>query len=142
MKRLTIIDIIFILIGGKFYMDWLLPTNPSSKNILWRFIMKPLKEGYTATKYERRFSSCYVLITVHTIGFIIMIFSSSILSNILINVYPIIVNSYILIRLYKVIKHKKSISTTKINIKKLTKEIENYNKRVEKLKKEVCLLTK
>lgn len=114
-KRYNIIDIIFILIGGKLYMDWILPTNPTSKNILFRF-MRPFKPGYSANKYNNRYKQSITFITIHLIAAICYFLTPcSLISNILINFYPIIVNSYILIRLQKVINHKKSFADDRKN---------------------------
>jgi len=126
-KKYTIIDLIFILIGGKFFMDWLLPTNNSSKNIIWKTLVSIIKNSYSAKDYKTRYKSCFGFISVHIVCFIWFLFTSDMLTNILCNIYPIIVNIYIALRLKKVLNHKKNIEICiKAHINSIYKNKKNY----------------
>ena len=97
-RKYTLVDWLFVLCGGKFFFDWILPTNPSSKNILW-FMFKygPKMQGDVCTS---RIEICYILIIIH-IGFAVLFtFLNGFftIGNILVNIYPIIVQLYIYYR--------------------------------------------
>lgn len=112
-----IIKILFIITGTKFYLDWILITNPTSKNPIIRFFYNSLKNEYTATNYKKRYNSCYVLGTIHVIFFFLLFWLDGwtiSLINLLVNVYPIFVQFFIGYRLRKIIKHKKSLNDFKI----------------------------
>jgi len=110
-KKRTIVDWIFILIGAKFYMDYILPTNPASKNPLWRSLFKSMKESYGVSNIKSRYTQCYAFITIHLLGGIISIFVDvNIILNSLVNFYPILVNIYLAIRLKRVIVDKAMIN--------------------------------
>lgn len=132
---LKILDLIFILIGGKFYMDYLLITNPKSKNILIRKLLKfiRMENGIDAYDYRSRYSQCISLGIIHIIATIICLITyyqpnnfysylviskpDFIIHNLLTNVYPIIVQFYIGYRLHKILKYKNSNNYEKSNSK-------------------------
>ena len=120
------LNFLFVLTGAKFYMDWLLITNPVSKNPLWRFIMSPMKKSYSATDYKSRYTGCYMFIIVHIImGLVYLYTGGPFIINLLVNVYPIIVNTYLAIRLRKLIIAKaKNVWYAKLH--KLTNERKRY----------------
>jgi len=103
-----LIKLLFILCGGKFYLDYILITNPTSKNILIKYIYGYFKDVFTAFKYEQRYYFAYIFITIHLIFCILNFMGGFVFSitNILVNIYPIIVNSYIGYKCYKVKKFK------------------------------------
>ena len=115
-KKLSTLDIMFIIIGGRFYMDWILPTNPASKNPVWRFIISPIKESYSSKNLNGRFIQSFVFISIHVVGLLFYIIGDGdFLSNLLVNIYPIIVNTYIAIRINNIIrKRKKGVSEKEI----------------------------
>lgn len=87
----------FILCGGLFYMNWILLTNPTSKNPLIRLIYRWNKKGYCGFHYENRLKMCYVYGGIHLVETIIMASMGGVfsLTNILLNIYPIIVQLWI-----------------------------------------------
>ena len=87
----------FILCGGQLYMNWVLITNPTSKNPLIKFIYGWNKKAYCGFNYKNRLQLACLLGSIHIIGAIIMAFCGGFLSitNILVNIYPIIVQFYI-----------------------------------------------
>lgn len=91
-----IIDILFIFTGTKFYLDYLLLTNPSSKFILFRIFAYPLRYCYKLSRNStNRFELAIMLFIVHSICFIIFLFiSNSIITNILVNIYPCLIQLY------------------------------------------------
>ncbi len=46
--------LLFTLIGGQFYLDWILITNPTSKNKLIRYLYGGMKKFYSAFDYRNR----------------------------------------------------------------------------------------
>jgi hypothetical protein len=85
-------------------MNWILLTNPTSKNPLIRKIYGWNKKGYCGFHYENRLKMAYVYGTIHLIGAISMTLLGDLfsLSNILVNLYPIIVQVYIGVRCWRI----------------------------------------
>ncbi len=100
-------------------MDWLLVTNPSSKNILISSYLKkfPLRWRIRISKNTRsairqRYDGAIKFGLVHIAGAIFMsaylpVTPLFILINILGNVYPVIVQLYVGIRCYQILSVKK-----------------------------------
>ncbi len=100
---------IFILIGARFYFDWILPTNPQSKNPVWWFFWRD-RHIFISVKinllYKIRLGFCFIYTAVHFVEYYKQFqngFGFNI-SNILLNIYPIIVQIYIGIRCCKIIR--------------------------------------
>ncbi len=93
----------FILCGGQFYLNWVLPTNPMSKNRLIN-LMWGGKRCNWWWKYNDRIVMCYVYGGIHCVfaglNLVIGAFWSPL--NILINLYPIIVQIYIGVRCWRI----------------------------------------
>ena len=109
-KISNILDYLFIICGGKFYLDYLLPTNPTSKFIVWRKFMELCKLKYDVIRLtNHRYHMAYGLGVIHITSCVMAYNNGSMWSiiNILVNIYPIIVQIYIGIRCYKVIQLKK-----------------------------------
>lgn len=107
LKNKTFIDLLFIICGGKFYLDYILPTNSQSKNPIVRIFSSLLEYD---TDYKTRYISCYVFGGIHIVGLIAYFYMNiSIILNILINIYPIVVQLYIGYRIVKIMKHKRKI---------------------------------
>jgi len=126
------LNFLFVLTGAKFYMDWLLITNPVSKNPLWRFIMSPMKKTYSATDYKSRYTGCYMFIIIHIImGLVYLYTGGPFITNLLVNIYPIVVNTYLAIRLRKIIVEKgKNIWHVKLHkqhLKRINYKTLKYN---------------
>lgn len=72
---------IFILTGGMFYLNWILPTNPQSKNPVIIFLFYFGKRRSTFNYTERIFF-CYIYGGIHVVlGVWYWIFNSSIFLN-------------------------------------------------------------
>ncbi len=103
----NIIDWIFILSGGHFYMNWILPTNQQSKNKL----IKRLWGGKGWYNAHDRYKYVFIYSAIH-LPFAIMNAIGGYFwhpLNILINLYPLLVQLYIGHRCWKIIQHKKSM---------------------------------
>lgn len=96
-KLSQVIRWIFILCGAQFFMNWILLTNPTSKNPIIKFIYGWNKKAYCGFKYTERLQSAYFLGSVHIIFAVIMVFSGGFFTimNLFINIYPAIVQLYI-----------------------------------------------
>ena len=94
---ISIITWIFVFCGGKFYLDYILITNPISNNILIRLLYGNMRQVYTANNINKRYKLSIKLALIHIIAFAINSYMGQMLSfsNILINIYPIIVQTYI-----------------------------------------------
>lgn len=115
---LKTINLIFVWSGAKFYMNWILPTNPMSKNPVIKLLWGWTWLAYTAKSPKGRLALAYTCGIVHVFGFIISIavdiyrdnlISYSSAYNILANVYPILVQLYIGYRCYIVLQHRNSL---------------------------------
>ena len=95
-----IMSYIFVLCGGNFYMNYILPTNPQSRNKL----IRKLWGGYAFKDPAVRYYFAYVYGTIHLIGLgINMVFGTFWgVSNILINLYPVIVQLYVGYRCWRI----------------------------------------
>jgi hypothetical protein len=104
-KQKTLPYWLFVLCGGKFYLDWLLITNPTSKNPIFRFLWGKNIHIWM-WEYKRRMSFCFIFGGIHIFYNIISIPPNQFftISNILVNVYPIIVQLYIYYRCHIIIK--------------------------------------
>ena len=93
----NIISWIFILSGGKFYLDYLLPTNPTSKNKVIQFIFGWARFAYTGKEPIKRYFMSYTFGGAHFIALILNARNGNLfdLDNILINMYPILVQIWI-----------------------------------------------
>lgn len=107
----------FIAIGGKFYMDWILPTNPTSKNKLIILLWGGKKRHCWTWDYKNRIKFCYIYGGIHIVFAILNAISGTFLSvgNILVNIYPIIVQLYIFYRCVRVLNLR---TTSYINTSK------------------------
>lgn len=95
----------FILSGAKFYMDWLLVTNPISKNPIIKLLWGWTKKWYTGTKYEQRLHTAISCFTVHfVLGIIYYFIDCGFVTNMAVNVYPCIVNAWIGYRCWRIKK--------------------------------------
>ena len=93
----------FILSGAKLYMDWILPTNPTSKNPLIRFFYGWAKRSLSARDVESRLKQAYILGATHFIMFTFsIIFDVNFIINMLVNVYPIIIQLHVGYRCWKI----------------------------------------
>lgn len=92
-----------MLIGGKFYFDWLLFTNPVSKNPLWKWFCKwaAIHQWYGPLY---RLDSAYRLFNIHLALFGWYYLADNAFSpwNILTNLYPMLVQVYIGGRCFKI----------------------------------------
>ncbi len=88
----SVLDWIFIVCGGKFYLDWILPTNPVSRNPVIRFLWGWLAYPYSAVNYKSRYNSAIIVAIIHTVGAVAYFKTDvDIIPNLLVNIYPIIV---------------------------------------------------
>jgi len=99
-----VINWLFVLCGGKLYLDYILITNPTSRNPIIKLLYGWMRKAYTASNYTNRYYQALVLGTVHLIGFIWYSITGNMVSvgNILVNVYPIIVQAYVGYRCWRV----------------------------------------
>jgi hypothetical protein len=121
MKIKNIPKLLFIYTGTKLFMDYILITNPISKNPLVKYIYGFMKKAYTATDYKERLIDAKILTVIHLLGIgIYILLDVNWIANIIFNVYPILVQLYIGYRCYKIIKFKEcqrrnQIELTSIN---------------------------
>jgi hypothetical protein len=104
-----IIAILYLVSGTKFYFEWLLITNPVSKNPAIKLFWGWAKESYTAKDPSTRLRLAWGLGLVHMwlgVGFA-AIDGGIELTNLLVNFYPIFVQIYIGYRCWSVIIRKK-----------------------------------
>lgn len=102
------------ILGVKFYLNWLLPTNPTSRNPVFSFMWRSKKTIYldytkSSIKYRIGIGAGYFI--AHLIMFIMYEITSTgstntidIISQTLVNVYPMLVQIYISMRCYRVLK--------------------------------------
>lgn len=115
-----IINWIFVFSGTNFYMNWILPTNPQSKNPVIKFCWF----GFKFKNAKNRFYCGIIYLCIHISGAIIS-YNTKIMwtiENIFINLYPIIIQLYIGYKCIKIMKgqylnkkHRKIISENLIN---------------------------
>lgn len=108
---------VFLLIGSKFYLDWILPTNPMSKNKLIIRLFWGGKQRKLCRNYNERLIFAYIYMGIHVFFALLMLILNSFftLSNILINIYPIFVQLYIIYRILKIKTRKKQLLINLIN---------------------------
>lgn len=107
---MKILHWLFVLSGGQFYLNWILPTNPSSKNPLINLIYGGRQHCWYGD-YKVRLKACFMYGIIHIIGAILYFFINEFwtICNLAINIYPIIVQVYIGIRCYRIIILKKDM---------------------------------
>ena len=109
-----ILKLLFVITGGELYFKYILPTNPSSRNPINRWLCKRVGIDWSVsrkTAYQRLYSA-YLLIILHGIMFILtklLSTTNSTLINVLVNLYPVWVNVYIGYRCYSIEKTKKML---------------------------------
>lgn len=110
MNRNTV-DLIYLLSGTKFFCEWLLITNPTSKNPLIKLFFGWAKKSYTAFDPEARLQEAWKLGFFHLWFSIICIITYGGLDkcNIFVNIYPIFTQIYIGYRCNCILKKRKRI---------------------------------
>lgn len=99
---------LFMYSGVKLYMDWILITNPTSHNPVIRHIYGWAKEGCSAYRYKQRYILARGCLCIHGVFAIIGFFAGQpIVINMLLNIYPCLVQLWIGYRIYKIIQFKK-----------------------------------
>lgn len=116
---MKIVHQLFVLCGGKFYLDYILLSNPTSKNPLINLLygkwgQKKHKYNF---KYKERLEDSFWFGIVHLGGLIVFtptllsvptsLFWMNITLQILGNLFPFLVQVYIGIRCYRIIKIRK-----------------------------------
>lgn len=98
------IQYFFVLSGGQFYLKWILPTNPTSKNPIIKTLFGWAKFIYTGKDVETRYTCAWIWGGVHIILGTTMFVDGRgfTINNLLINIYPIIVQMYIGIRCWRI----------------------------------------
>ena len=100
-------NISFILTGTKFYMEYILPTNCSTKNPIYKMFLKQ-EWGIRAYNYKIRFNAAIGFFIIHFIlAIIFLIIGIPFIVNLLVNIYPCLVQIFIGYRVYRIIKLKK-----------------------------------
>lgn len=113
----SIIYIILYLLGGFIYLDWLLITNDQSKNpiikVFWNLVgLRHFQNAY------QRYVSAITLFFIHFTGNIVFMVlyamygmtCENVVLNLLVNVYPMLVQIYIGFRCYRVVLHRRALS--------------------------------
>jgi hypothetical protein len=123
---------LFIASGAQFYMDWLLPTNPISKNPLIRLLWGWNKEAYTAYNYRTRFCFAIVAGLIHAVAFFPVFFMTyqhvPFWMQMLFNGYPTIVQIYVGTRCWQLMRRKKKRAVkNKLKIAIYRPETASYN---------------
>jgi hypothetical protein len=89
-------------------MDYVLITNPISKNIIIKFCFGYFKMLYSGATYYQRFYTAIMCCILHFIFIILyIIIKCDFIINLLVNIYPFIINLYIGYRCYNIIQIKK-----------------------------------
>ena len=104
--KMKILKLIFILTGCKFYFDYILPTNWASKNQLYRLYWDSFGERSNCLDCIDRIKFCYICGTIHLIGFLSLIPSGHFIVNLLVNIYPIMIQIYIWLRCKRIINKR------------------------------------
>ncbi len=127
------IDFLFKITGAKFYMDWLLITNPISKNPIIKFLWGWMKSVYTANNYKYRFRLSIILFSVHFVMFIFAFFDNNynFMWEIIYNIYPMIIQIYVGYRCWCVIKWKKYKNMLITGSRALNYHFPNYKKEID-----------
>jgi hypothetical protein len=94
----------FILCGGQFYLNWILPTNPTSKNPVIKLLYGWMKALYTAKDVTNRYYCAIIYGSIHIIMGTLMFIDGRgfTIGNLLVNIYPIIVQVYIGVRCWRI----------------------------------------
>lgn len=118
---MRIVDKIWKYSGVNFYFKWLLPTNPNSRFFLWRLLwINPYNNSFYISGNSKKYLIIRMLLaagffSIHSAGFIVFLtgynFSNNWYSswegNILVNIYPCLVQIMIVERLFRVLRHRK-----------------------------------
>lgn len=103
-----VLNYFFIFTGTKLYFNYILPTNPVSKNPLFKALW-----GYRNNEMlscKSRIISAFIFGGIHILGFVTYIVNeNNWCSNILINVYPVMVQICIGLKCYLVLAHRDKI---------------------------------
>lgn len=110
-----ILRLFFILCGGKLYFDWILPTNPTSKNPLWKLLWAlAVVSDNKIINPSVRLIAAFIYAAIHFVFFWIYLLSHSHWwLNVLINVYPVIVQAYIGLRCWRILKKRSKTGNLK-----------------------------
>lgn len=122
---MKILNFLFTITLGRFYFNWILPTNNSSKNPLFKFILSKL--GLANDLYSQggrlrakdRIIATYISASIHII-LVILYLDTHLVTQMLVNIYPIWVQIYIGIRCWRIIKHKRKLHLNKFGNPLLT----------------------
>lgn len=110
---------LFVFCGAKFYLDWILIDSPSTKNPVYKFLFgwfyrNVYSECY-GLKNGVRFRSVTAVFAATSHIFCLAMYVTSppfehptreFLFQLLVNIYPTIVNTYVLVRCVSVLLHK------------------------------------
>ena len=105
-----IIHVFFIWSGAKFFMDWILPSNDSSKNPIFRVLWLYYWRHKKPISPQNRLNAAYIYASIHILG----LFASIMLNkfgwaDIFVNIYPIVINAYIGCRCKAIILWRRSL---------------------------------
>jgi len=106
-----VIRLVFLLCGGKFYLNWILVTNPTSKNPLIKLLYGWMKSSYSAKDFRNRYGFAWFFGIIHMVIAILMFIDGRgfTITNLLVNIYPIVVQLYIGFRCWRVMNFKTSV---------------------------------
>lgn len=99
-----IVNFLFIITGGRFFLDWILPTNPASHNPLFRNLW-PNKPVFNSSNFMARAIMGVLCFVLHLIGFYFYLYSDKgkiDILNVMVNVYPMWVQIYFCVRVFNI----------------------------------------
>lgn len=105
-----LLEFLFVITGGKFYFKYILITNPSSRNPINRWFCKTIGLDHSYKYLSNRIFAGRVMFVLHFILAIIYGFndkpSISIFVNVLVNIYPMWVQVYIMYRCHLIMEKR------------------------------------
>jgi hypothetical protein len=107
--KYKILNFLFVITLGKFFFQWLLPSNPQSHNPVWTSLCRIIKLDYSIKfgSIEDRVKGSLAIFAVHLIiatAFFILEDMRISLGNVLGNLYPMWIQVYVGLRCYWAIK--------------------------------------
>lgn len=117
MKELKykILNFLFVITLGKFFFQWLLPTNPRSHNPICRISSQLMSLDYSATlkSIKQRLKCAVATFIIHLAIALVFFFLEGMrinYGNVIANLYPMWVQVYIGLRCYWAIKEREKNS--------------------------------
>lgn len=138
---------IYDYLGVGFFEDYILPTNPSSKNLLFKKIYLKLNARWWLNRMNisDRIQRAYIYGGMHLVGIVVCLIADiypdlkpdlgASLLNLWVNIYPILVQLRTRKRLVNILSHKTKSDEKNIEIDQSEKDIEDIKCLIHKIEK-------